>query len=665
MSGLITDSRSLAAWEIASKVRVQIDRYTWPEMDALEIALRRLRPFQVASAVAGEVCGAAWLAARSLKVAPLPPVVVGDALRAASATAQACVDDGSAGSFAAEMIGLAVACEALAGSVSPAAEWAADTLSAFGAGSDGRPEAVVVVPGRERALVERWLREEGFDCVDVVTPPDLGDGDRWLVQVFVGNLAYAHGGRGLEPDQKRRDASWLVTAPVAADVRWALPLRSGATAWSWMLEGGDVASWSLEVFERDLPSTRPAAPGPSDGLTVGAVAASAARRLDGTDLARETDPVGLNDPDELEDTYGFEDDSWWLPDGVGVREPSLGAVAAAMASSLEGASTAGGRDWTAQGGAMGGTGGCAQGRVHRSAEALLVPAFGVRVAAGMSVWWPTAGTPRPLVVDVNDTESVDVVRMDVQRVVRGDVLALPAGSWFDDAVRTRAEELLRVEHGWSRRDGETATVTLARLREGLLGRVVADGLEQVVVALACAGSPPQHARALCWSALREDFAGPRGRKVLAAVASLLDDGALPTKGRLLNALQAARADADQELRDAIAAELALVDGWDDDIEDGGSVAVAVPGLGAVLVSLATATGHAATGDGGAGPTAEPAGVVRVPPTLLGLPLDATGAPDAHMARATGTITIRVPGATENLATDGGRNGADERWVATQ
>ncbi|MBS4730512.1 hypothetical protein MSM1_20030 [Mycobacterium sp. SM1] len=98
-------------------------------------------------------------------------------------------------------------------------------LCEYGATADGRPEAILVVPRLQwLEPVRGWLVSEGLDCVDIACPAELRTAPvRHRAAVLVGHPAMAFYSAFKAPEAVLREVGWLLTAPVAPEVRLVVP----------------------------------------------------------------------------------------------------------------------------------------------------------------------------------------------------------------------------------------------------------------------------------------------------------------------------------------------------------------------------------------------------------------------------------------------------------
>lgn len=213
-----------ATWRAAEAPRVDVSRVEWPELERVLRAAAALRPFASTSSTAAKALTAALAVRRVVTSTPLPPSHDLTRLTALIHDIERFVTDRPDHSLCAHLRPLMAALHGLATAESPVATRVADMLCEYGATSDGRPEAVLVVPRRTWAdLVRAWLVSEDLDCVDVASPADLRtDPATHAAAVLLGHPASTFSSAFRAPEVAARETGWMLTAPAAPQVRLVL-----------------------------------------------------------------------------------------------------------------------------------------------------------------------------------------------------------------------------------------------------------------------------------------------------------------------------------------------------------------------------------------------------------------------------------------------------------
>lgn len=216
--------RLFATWHAAEAPDIDVARVEWQELARLVRTTAPLRPFADTSSFAAGVLADVLAARRVLTCTPLPPshelAGLGELVR----DVERFVSEHPGHSLCAQLRKVAAALRDLTVTDSPVATKVAEVLSGYGQGSDGAPEAVLIVPRRGWLnAVRAWLVYEEFDCVDIACPADLR---ARLVEhraaVLAGHPATAFSSAFRIPEVAVQVSGWVLTAPPALQVRLVL-----------------------------------------------------------------------------------------------------------------------------------------------------------------------------------------------------------------------------------------------------------------------------------------------------------------------------------------------------------------------------------------------------------------------------------------------------------
>lgn len=228
-----------ATWRAAEAPCVDVSRVEWPELERVLRAAAALRPFAGTSSTAASTLTAALAVCRVVTSTPLHPSHDLTMLTALIHDIERFVTDRPDHSLCAQLRPLTAALHGLTTAESPVAARVADMLCEYGETPDGRPEVVLVVPGRTWAdPVRAWLASEDFDCIDVASPADLRTRTAThAAAVLLGHPAITFSSAFRAPEVTARETGWMLTAPTAPHVRLVLtadvpPVREDAL---WLL----------------------------------------------------------------------------------------------------------------------------------------------------------------------------------------------------------------------------------------------------------------------------------------------------------------------------------------------------------------------------------------------------------------------------------------------
>jgi hypothetical protein len=212
-------------WRTAQQPSISVARVQWRELERVTAAAGTLRPFIETSSVAADVLAAVFAARRVLTATPLPPTDPLAGLTDVLGIVERFLAERPDHTLCEQLRPLSEGLCALKGSSSPVAAQVADVLCEYGATPEGHPEVILVVPRRQwLEPVRGWLAREELDCVDIACPADLRPAPvMHQAAVLVGHPATAFSSRFKAPEVALRELGWLVTAPVAPEVRLVLP----------------------------------------------------------------------------------------------------------------------------------------------------------------------------------------------------------------------------------------------------------------------------------------------------------------------------------------------------------------------------------------------------------------------------------------------------------
>ncbi|MBS4729853.1 hypothetical protein MSM1_16370 [Mycobacterium sp. SM1] len=229
-------------WRTAQQPSISVARVQWRELERVTAAAGALRPFVETSSIAANVLTAVFTARRVLTATPLPPTDPLAGLTDLLGRAEQFLAGRPDHTLCEPLRPLHEALCVLKASSSPVAAQVAEMLCEYGATADGRPEAILVVPRLQwLEPVRGWLVSEGLDCVDIACPAELRTAPvRHRAAVLVGHPAMAFYSAFKAPEAVLREVGWLLTAPVAPEVRLVVPADAPPlrTEDLWLLPAG-------------------------------------------------------------------------------------------------------------------------------------------------------------------------------------------------------------------------------------------------------------------------------------------------------------------------------------------------------------------------------------------------------------------------------------------
>jgi hypothetical protein len=222
-----------ATWRTSEQPSISVTRVQWRELERVTAAGGLLRPLVETSSVAADVLGALFRVRRVLTATPLAPTNPVAGLIDTLGIVERFLAERPDHALCERLRPLSEALYALKDSSSPVAARVADVLCEYGATPEGQPEAILVVP-RPQWLepISAWLAGKDLNCVDTACPADLRTAPvAHRAAVLVGHPATAFSSPFKAADVTLRELGWLLTAPVAPEVRVVLttdaaPLRT-------------------------------------------------------------------------------------------------------------------------------------------------------------------------------------------------------------------------------------------------------------------------------------------------------------------------------------------------------------------------------------------------------------------------------------------------------
>ncbi|BBZ45448.1 hypothetical protein [Mycobacterium parmense] len=214
----------LTTWRTSEHPSIRIARVQWRELEQVTVSGGLLRQFVETSSVAADVLAALFRVRRVLTATPLAPTDPVAGLTDTLGVVERFLAERPDHTLCDRLRVLSDALYALAVSSSPIAAQVEDVLCEYGATPEGRPEVILMVP-RPQWLepISAWLAGNDLNCVDTACPADLRRAPvTHQAAVLIGHPATAFSSPFRAADVTMRELGWLLTAPVAPEVRVVL-----------------------------------------------------------------------------------------------------------------------------------------------------------------------------------------------------------------------------------------------------------------------------------------------------------------------------------------------------------------------------------------------------------------------------------------------------------